>query len=1150
MPRLKDVIVFLPGIMGSVLERNGKDIWAPSAGGFLNAVASRLNDIKSLRLEADPIDQPDLRDGVIATKLMPSAQIIPGLWKIDGYSETSEAIEKVFENVQLNRNYFEFPYDWRRDNRVAAKRLQASTEKWLKDWQTASDGDPDAKLILVAHSMGGLVSRYFLEVLGGWRSTRALITFGTPYSGSLNALNFLANGYKKAFNLIDMSEMLRSFTSIYQLLPNYKCCDYGDGELFRVDNPRGIPNVDPQRVAAAFSFHREIAESQAKNSLLPEYATAGYRIYPVVGTHQPTLQSARIVQGASGQVQLISDYLGQDYSGDGTVPRVSATPLEWKDSSLGMFVADRHASLQYSGPVLEYLDGVLTGLYMQNAIQRNIEQIVAADDGLQRAVNEAIDRSSGLVRLGVAIDDAFAVDEPILVRVNSDRPTAMLKAIIQSSADNSFVSETQLQPASDKTFSAELAGLPNGLYRITIQGDQNVLPVADLFEVYPNSTEPQRTHSDDSAIELAEPIDYKALLTLQNDLPLKGKKIRFRRPIKNSSGAAPHPWPSEPEVAASPQPEDPKPSSHPPPPPHYTHAKPPINLRRTPESPSPMRGGDNAAPAPPPDSEAPPTAKEGTLITRYPSIDLKGELRAGGDVTLTIDLALVRDIFTETTGISLNLPEGWEEVPVRVKLVAPELAVHSAAGAILIRNGKPSIPWKLKTKIIEGLADTGRISIRASFEYDGRFIGSARRAFPLSAQSATQTSSVVAAQAPSAAAEPAPHTTSGEADLFTPAVVPRVAAQEIPIATTAGTFSLNTSIAPPTLTIQMFRQDTGQFFWHLGIPDNVIANCHLPGRLSGPLNLQIGTNLVDPPAYVAALFSTADSLTAPGHKTFFEGMGERLYQLTPTFFQQAYWELVRVYGFGFPIQIISDDPYIPWELMRPGDATHPPDYLGVRHPIARWFLDYEGSRQVKIPGGRVATIAPDYKKRPPVRPLDAAQKESKSILQMLGARATSVSADTLSFIGMFEDTSKSDYALVHYAGHGTCKTDQAEFAYLMLENGDVHVYDIRRSMVALGANRHSLVFLNACQVGQSGLNLAVIGGFAEGLMNRQFGGLVAPLWSVYDDPAKTCSTTFIQDVFNGTPFAKALQTIRAQFGDASPTYLSYLYYGDVMASYS
>jgi pimeloyl-ACP methyl ester carboxylesterase len=60
-------------------------------------------------------------------------------------------------------------YDWRRDNRVAARRLKEQTNRWLGEWRREQ---PDAKLILVGHSMGGLVARYFLECLEGWRDTR------------------------------------------------------------------------------------------------------------------------------------------------------------------------------------------------------------------------------------------------------------------------------------------------------------------------------------------------------------------------------------------------------------------------------------------------------------------------------------------------------------------------------------------------------------------------------------------------------------------------------------------------------------------------------------------------------------------------------------------------------------------------------------------------------------------------------------------------------------------------------------------------------------------------------------------------------------------------------------------------------------------
>jgi triacylglycerol esterase/lipase EstA (alpha/beta hydrolase family) len=70
-------------------------------------------------------------------------------------------------------------------------------ESWLKAWRESS-GNKDAKLILVGHSMGGVISRYYLECLDGWRDTRTLVTFGTPYRGSLKAIsNVWRTGWRR-----------------------------------------------------------------------------------------------------------------------------------------------------------------------------------------------------------------------------------------------------------------------------------------------------------------------------------------------------------------------------------------------------------------------------------------------------------------------------------------------------------------------------------------------------------------------------------------------------------------------------------------------------------------------------------------------------------------------------------------------------------------------------------------------------------------------------------------------------------------------------------------------------------------------------------------------------------------------------------------
>ena len=266
MPNLtiRDVVILLPGITGSILARpvSGgsnelRDVWSPSAKAIWRALTRGA--IGDLELSSDAAE-----DDVVATRLVPDVTIIPGFWKIDGYGAISRHIVDTL-GLTAGKNFFEFPYDWRRDNRMAARQLEQKAMAWLSAWR-ASSGAGDAKLVLVGHSMGGLVARYFLECLGGWQHTRSLITFGTPHRGSLNAVNFLVKGMRKGIGPLgfDVTPLLRSLPSVYQLLPLYPCVDTGAADLERVPDAakRGLlPRLDASRAEDAARFHAEIRAS-------------------------------------------------------------------------------------------------------------------------------------------------------------------------------------------------------------------------------------------------------------------------------------------------------------------------------------------------------------------------------------------------------------------------------------------------------------------------------------------------------------------------------------------------------------------------------------------------------------------------------------------------------------------------------------------------------------------------------------------------------------------------------------------------------------------------------------------------------------------------------------------------------------------------
>jgi pimeloyl-ACP methyl ester carboxylesterase len=464
---LRDVVIILPGITGSILQRDGRDVWAASGQAAWNAVKSLGRDLRDLELRGSE------DDGVEATSIMPSAHIVPGLVRIDGYSQLISMLEDSFEIIRDEHgqalNLLPFPYDWRQDNRKSARRLKDVVNKALSRWRTHQKGEADAKAILIGHSMGGLVSRYWIECLEGWRDCRALITFGTPHRGSPNAVGYLANGYKKLF--IDLTAAMRSFPSVHQLLPRYKAVVV-DGVAKRITELPSMPNLNNKLVADGLLFHQEIEEAVTINN--NDYGDKRYVLLPFVGTRQQTMQSALLTNGVlslspdlpPGIDQLLGD-------GDGTVPRASAIPIELSNEYRDTFAAERHGTLQSNANILADVRERLAQLQIR---------------GLQE-VRSAVVSGPPDPALSTRVEDAY-VDEPVSISLetpDSKTPYSGATAIISEvAADSTAPHEFPFQRR-DNGWELVIEDLPEGLYRVEMRVDGGgpwaPQPVHEIFQV-------------------------------------------------------------------------------------------------------------------------------------------------------------------------------------------------------------------------------------------------------------------------------------------------------------------------------------------------------------------------------------------------------------------------------------------------------------------------------------------------------------------------------------------------------------------------------------------------------------------------------------------------------------------------------------------
>ncbi len=126
-----------------------------------------------------------IADPAIVVPGITGSALVLGTWKLDpilhSYDDLIASLET--NGYESEMNLFTFPYDWRRDNETSAHSLQGKVE----DVQQSSGV---SRVDLVAHSMGGLVARAYIEAVGGalYNDTvDQLVTLGTPNSGSPEA---------------------------------------------------------------------------------------------------------------------------------------------------------------------------------------------------------------------------------------------------------------------------------------------------------------------------------------------------------------------------------------------------------------------------------------------------------------------------------------------------------------------------------------------------------------------------------------------------------------------------------------------------------------------------------------------------------------------------------------------------------------------------------------------------------------------------------------------------------------------------------------------------------------------------------------------------------------------------------------------------
>lgn len=246
-PRRNLPIIFIPGITASALDAvtlfpytappdinlfpepdffkpeihtyfPGERVWLGYFG-IGEAALRRSRYFDALRLKPDGVSpETDLLG------LSPNVTVTSILWSA-GPLGIHEELRKLLQQRGLTEgtSLFYFPYDWRKDLTPTAARLDA-----LIDQARAASGQD--QVVLITHSMGGLIARNYLLRYGADKVDQ-FISIGTPYLGAPKVAKVLEVGDNWGLILLpdnpffglhpmQFKKLSRNFPAAYQLAPS------------------------------------------------------------------------------------------------------------------------------------------------------------------------------------------------------------------------------------------------------------------------------------------------------------------------------------------------------------------------------------------------------------------------------------------------------------------------------------------------------------------------------------------------------------------------------------------------------------------------------------------------------------------------------------------------------------------------------------------------------------------------------------------------------------------------------------------------------------------------------------------------------------------------------------------------------------------